>query len=282
MAFNKKNSNKVRAQLDDTLSDLLGDDNLLDDMTDNGNGLPNVYVPEQHDYVKLKGDASERAKKTITSLMKFYLTEDIIDKDEYIQAKKKIDEMTLSSLIFQLEAGERALVTLMRTIDGGELSPRMFEVLATLQKSMLDIIKSQTMYLMAAEEGAKKLSRDVEVYKGLKRNSVAINAESSNVNMGTKALMQSIQEEIKAEAPIVVDTPREAITLDEMSDVTSVETMGEDTNIIYQDPPKDEIDESNELEDGIITTGTIPDYMLSDDDDDEIDEELRNINNDND
>jgi len=268
MAFNKKDKgNKVRAQLDDTLSDLLGDDNLLDDITDSGN-LPRVHAPEQHDYVKLKGDASERAKKTITSLMKFYLTEDIIDKDEYIQAKKKIDEMTLSSLIFQLEAGERALVTLMRTIDSGELSPRMFEVLATLQKSMLDIIKSQTMYLMAAEEGAKKLSRDVEVYKGLKRSNVAINAESSNVNMGTKALMQSIQEEIQSETPAVIEIPKESIKLDEMSDVTSVETIGEDTNIIYQE-------DAEEAEE-VIETGLVPNYIMNPED--EEDEELNNSN----
>lgn len=279
MAFNKNSKgSKVRAQLDDTLNDLLGDDNLLDDMTDSPGGLPRVHAPEQHDYVKLKGDASERAKKTITSLMKFYLTEDIIDKDEYIQAKKKIDEMTLSSLIFQLEAGERALVTLMRTIDSGELSPRMFEVLATLQKSMLDIIKSQTMYLMAAEEGAKKLSRDVEVYKGLKRNNVAINTESSNVNMGTKALMQSIQEEIQSEAPVVDDKPKEIITLDEMSDVTSIETIGEDTTSYQEEDGEDE--NENEVQD-IIETGAVPNYIMNPDEDED-DEELRNLDNDDD
>jgi hypothetical protein len=229
MAFNKNNKgNKLREQLDDTLGDLLGDDSLLNDISDSNN-LPRVHAPEQHNYVELKDNASERAKKTITSLMKFYLTEDIIDKDEYIQAKKKIDEMTLSSLIFQLEAGERALVTLMRTIDSGELSPRMFEVLATLQKSMLDIIKSQTMYLMAAEESAKKLSRDVEVYKGLKRSSLPqVGDGNSNVNMGTKSLMQSIQEEIKAEQPEITNVPSETIKLDEMSDVTAAESIVEE------------------------------------------------------
>ena len=97
--------------------------------------------------------------------MKFYLDEDIIEKDEYIVAKKKMDEMTMSSLIYQLNAGEKALTTLLETIEDGELAPRMFEVLATLQKSMLDIIKSQTMYLMAAEEGAKRMARDIELYK---------------------------------------------------------------------------------------------------------------------
>lgn len=222
MSFNKKSGKSVRDKIDDTLGDLLGDDTLMDDMG-NSSRLPNVFVPEQHDYVQLKSNAADRAKKTISSLMKFYLTEDIIDNDEYIKAKKRIDEMTLSSLIFQLEAGERALVTLMRTIDGGELSPRMFEVLATLQKSMLDIIKSQTMYLMAAEESAKKLSRDVEVYKGLKRN-VSVQNVGGNVNMGTKSLMQSIQEEIKSEEPIKV-TEVEEVKFTDAADITAADTI---------------------------------------------------------
>ena len=121
------------------------------------------------------------------------------------------------------------------------------------------------MYLMAAEEGAKKLSRDVEVYKGLKRSNVAINAESSNVNMGTKALMQSIQEEIQSEAPAVIEIPKESIKLDELSDVTSVETIGEDTNIIYQEDAEE-----------VIETGSVPNYIMNPED--EEDEELNNSN----
>lgn len=240
MAKKENKGQRMRSELEDTLGDLLDDDNLLNDISDSGN-LPKVHAPEQHDYVKIKGDASERARKTVTSLMKFYLSEDIIDSDEYIKAKKKIDEMTLSSLIYQLEVGERALTTLLRTIDSGELSPRMFEVLATLQKSMLDIIKSQTMYLMAAEEGAKKISRDAEVYKGLKRNTglpQSTEGGPSNVNMGTKNLMQSIQEEIKAEKANeepAEEVTSETINLDEMSDITAAETIIE------------ELDEEDEL-----------------------------------
>ena len=148
-------------------------------------------------YTELKSSAAKKATKTITSLMKFYLDADIIEKDEYIQAKKKMDEMTMSSLIYQLQAGERALTTLLETIDSGELAPRMFEVLATLQKSMLDIIKSQTMYLMAAEESTKRIARDIEIYR--KRDDVAeieaAGGDSSerNVQRGTKDLMAAIQ-----------------------------------------------------------------------------------------
>lgn len=151
-------------------------------------------------YSELKKGSMKQAQKTITSLMKFYLDADIIEKDEYIQAKKKMDEMTMASLIYQLKAGERALTTLLETIDGGELAPRMFEVLATLQKSMLDIIKSQTMYLMAAEESNKRIARDQEIYNK-RRDQQEIeeaggDSTDQNVVRGTKDLMAKIQQGI--------------------------------------------------------------------------------------
>ena len=155
-------------------------------------------------YTELKSTATKKAQKTITALMKFYLDADIIEKDEYIAAKKQMDEMTMSSLIYQLNAGEKALTTLLETIDSGELAPRMFEVLATLQKSMLDIIKSQTMYLMASEESTKRIARDIEIYK--KRDDVKEieasggDVRDKNIQRGTKDLMAAIQAGIKKEA----------------------------------------------------------------------------------
>ena len=129
--------------------------------------------------------------------MKFYLDEDIIERDEYIQAKKKMDEMTMSSLVYQLQAGERALTILLETIEDGEIAPRMFEVLATLQKSMLDIIKSQTMYLMATEESAKRIARDIEIYRKKddirEIESVGGDSSSGNIQRGSKDLMRMIR-----------------------------------------------------------------------------------------
>ena len=167
-------------------------------------------------YTEIKSQSTAKAKKTITSLMKFYLDADIIEKDEYIQAKKKMDEMTMSSLIYQLQAGERALTTLLETIEGGELAPRMFEVLATLQKSMLDIIKSQTMYLMAAEESTKRIARDIEIYK--KRDDTREIEESGgdtgnkNIQRGTKDLMAAIQAGIKSSDDDITDVDIEENT----------------------------------------------------------------------
>jgi hypothetical protein len=203
----KKNISEQADQIRRELDDLIGDTNVLDVETDPSDlpiKQPRADVAPRVSYEELKSSATKKAEKTITALMKFYLDADIIERDEYIQAKKRMDEMTMSSLIYQLQAGERALTTLLQTIDDGELAPRMFEVLATLQKSMLDIIKSQTMYLMASEESTKRIARDIEIYK--KRDDVKEikesggSAENKNLQRGTKDLMAAIQAGIKKDA----------------------------------------------------------------------------------
>jgi len=197
MSENKKTVSEQADEIRRELDNLIGNNDL--DIDSDPTDLPIINQPSTPmiNYGELKGMASKQAQKTITSLMKFYLDADIIEKDEYIQAKKKMDEMTMASLIYQLQAGERALTTLLETIDGGELAPRMFEVLATLQKSMLDIIKSQTMYLMAAEESTKRIARDAELYNKRVNDSEIEKAkggeESGNVMRGTKDLMAKIQ-----------------------------------------------------------------------------------------
>tara|TARA_B110000305_G_scaffold103193_1_gene116024 strand:- start:185 stop:847 length:663 start_codon:yes stop_codon:yes gene_type:complete len=203
----KKNISEQADQIRRELDDLIGDTNVLDvetDPVDLPMKQPRADIVPRVSYEELKSGATKKAAKTITALMKFYLDADIIEKDEYIQAKKQMDEMTMSSLIYQLQAGERALTTLLQTIDDGELAPRMFEVLATLQKSMLDIIKSQTMYLMASEESTKRIARDIEIYK--KRDDVREiedsggSTENKNLQRGTKDLMAAIQAGIKKDA----------------------------------------------------------------------------------
>jgi|TARA_B110000908_G_C10268273_1_gene467131 hypothetical protein len=162
--------------------------------------LPAKRMEPLVSFGELKASSTKKAKKTITALMKFYLDEDIIEKDEYVQAKKKMDEMTMSSLVYQLQAGERALTILLETIEDGEIAPRMFEVLATLQKSMLDIIKSQTMYLMATEESAKRIARDIDIYKRrddvreIKESGGSSSSQDGTTLRGSKDLMKLIRD----------------------------------------------------------------------------------------
>lgn len=192
----------IREQADDIrkdLDELIGHDNSkeISDVIETDPQLPAKRQESYMSFPELKESSTKKAKKTISALMKFYLDEDIIERDEYIQAKKKMDEMTMSSLVYQLQAGERALTTLLTAIEDGEVAPRMFEVLATLQKSMLDIIKSQTMYLMATEESAKRIARDIEIYRKKddirEIESLGGDSSSGNTQRGTKDLMRMIR-----------------------------------------------------------------------------------------
>ena len=193
----KDQAEDIRKELDE----LIGSDSSISEIENIDPMLPVKNEEPKISFGELKQKSTKQAQKTITSLLKFYLDEDIIENDEYIKAKKRMDEMTMSSLVFQLQAGERALTILLETIEDGDLAPRMFEVLATLQKSMLDVIKSQTMYLMATEESTKRIARDIEVYqKRLNKTEVETSGGDSSdqsVQRGTKDLMKMIQSGIQ-------------------------------------------------------------------------------------
>jgi regulator of replication initiation timing len=202
MSEHRRTLSQQADEIRNELDSLIGDNESLEGIEVDPR-LP--QVPQQvFNFRQTKDNADKQAKKTIDSLMRFYLDADIIEQDEYVKAKKKMDEMTMSSLVFQLQAGERALTRLLETIEDGDLAPRMFEVLATLQKSMLDIIKSQTMYLMATEESVKRIARDAEIYQQKTNKRIAQEAsedginEGGNVQRGTKDLMAKIQAGIKA------------------------------------------------------------------------------------
>jgi hypothetical protein len=210
----KKNSNTTHAnEIRDSLDSLINDNDI--ELNDDQN-LPSINNRIRHNYVDIKDKSIIKAKKTLKSMLKFYLSEDIIENEEYIEASLKLKEMELTQLIYLMETGERAITTLLGQIDGGELSPRMFEVLATLQKSQLDMIKSQTLYMMAAEEATKKQARDLEIYnmnsttqKNVKK-SKDDDDEDKTVFRGTKGLMNSIQSDLKHDSIIELNEYGEA------------------------------------------------------------------------
>jgi len=150
-------------------------------------------------YTEIKDKASDVSKRLMNSLLKFYLSNDLIENNDYIRLKANIDMMTHANLNKQLQISERAIDTLMNAIDEGEVSPRMFEVLGGMQKTMLDIMKHQTLHMMATEESMKKLKRDVDIYSDNKSEGSSSKKIDGNVTRGTRNLMMEIQAELNGE-----------------------------------------------------------------------------------
>lgn len=177
----------------------LGD--LLDDLPD---AVPGVNeTPELHK-IRVENSSSKKleenrnkAASTIDKMLKFYLSEDIIDKNEYVKAKAEIDKMSLSMLLTQMQNSETAIMSLMEQIGEGDVAPRLYEVLSELQRTQLDIIKTQTMHLVAVEENVKKIAREIEIYemqKELEEGHEGENTEGKSLRArGSRELMQAVQ-----------------------------------------------------------------------------------------
>ena len=199
----EENKEPKKESIRRSIDDLLSEDNQSSLPAPTGNHLPAFQVTDPLDYDGEKDIAQTKAKKLMNSLLKFYLSEDIIKKNEYITLKAKVDVMTMSNLLFQMRTAEHAIVTLLRSIDAGEASPRMFEVLGGLQKTMLDIMKHQTLHMMAAEENMKKLKRDIDIYgETIDVTPKETKISNGTVNRGTRNLMKDIQAELHGEEEI--------------------------------------------------------------------------------
>jgi len=203
--MSKKNlRNSISELLDDDLPDEVNiPDEDLDDIASHRTPVTS--------YETMKNGAYAKAKRVMDGLLKLYLSQEIIEEQEYIKARVELDKMSLGALIFQMETAERAIITMLDNIDSGEMHPRMFEVLGGLQKTLLDIVKSQTMYLMASEENMKKLSRDIDVYKPQYKAIAAEKTSSGGMisARGTKELMRSIQTDIKEAEDVTSESVEE-------------------------------------------------------------------------
>ena len=99
----------------------------------------------------------------MTSLLKVYLSENYISKNEYVQAKVNLDSMTLGNIMNQMEISQRAINCLMENIELGELNPKLFDALGKLQMTFIDLVKTQTNYIMNAGNEYEKIALSNEI-----------------------------------------------------------------------------------------------------------------------
>ena len=144
----------------------------------------------------VQADAESEAKEVLQSVVKFYLDQDLINEEEYITAKQRVDELTLSNILFSLKTAQYAIIKLLEEIDLGNTHPRIFESLAQLQNQMMNIVKHQTAYVVTMQEGYKQIKHDSETIssKALKGSSTKKLMETSTgvKARGTKELMNNL------------------------------------------------------------------------------------------
>lgn len=148
--------------------------------------------------------AHNKAKDTVEAILHFYFEEELIEEDQYIKFKKATSEQTISQLMFLMKTSQEVLIKLMQNIDAGDMQPRMFEVLSTLQKSHLEIIQNYSMSLVATEEEVRRMQMEHEssgkLKSGYNSNQIEGQQNPTLTTNNTKELLKSIEIEKNDEA----------------------------------------------------------------------------------
>ena len=155
---------KAKEIVRDSISDLLmeNDIDLNSDISDNTLTFQKTQTINYYDggaLMKAKG----KAEKVMNTLLKLYMSDGFISKSEYIQAKVNLDSMTLGKIMNQMEVSEAAIQVLMDNIQMGDINPKLFDALGNLQRTFIDLVKTQTAYIENAEMEYRKIAQEKEV-----------------------------------------------------------------------------------------------------------------------
>jgi hypothetical protein len=153
------------------------------------------------DYSKVKDFSDTKAKDIIDAISVFYLTEDVVETDPYIKEKCFVDKITVSNLLFQMKTAEHAIIKLLEEIDNGNMQPRSFEVLASLQKSKMEIVKHLAQFMVIMENNYKSLKEDyrtkvAEEPQLLDNDSSESSSNSPLQIRGTRSIIETLREAI--------------------------------------------------------------------------------------
>ena len=148
----------------DSISDLLmeNDIDLSSDISDNTLTFQKSQTINYYDggaLTKAKG----KAEKVMNTLLKLYMSDGFISKSEYVQAKVNLDSMTLGKIMNQMEVSEAAIQVLMDNIQMGDVNPKLFDALGNLQRTFIDLVKTQTAYIENAEIEYRKIAQEKEI-----------------------------------------------------------------------------------------------------------------------
>lgn len=148
----------------DSISELLMDNDidLSNDISDNTLTFQKTQTINYYDGSAL-AKAKGKAEKVMNTLLKLYMSDGFISKSEYIQAKVNLDSMTLGKIMNQMEVSEAAIQVLMDNIQMGDVNPKLFDALGNLQRTFIDLVKTQTAYIENAELEYKKIAQEKEI-----------------------------------------------------------------------------------------------------------------------
>jgi len=154
-------------------------------------------------YDEVKNDSDTKSTDIVDSIAEFYLDKTIISEIPYVKQKNSVDKITISNLLFQMKTAEHAIVKLLEEIDNGNTHPRTFEVLSSLQRSKMEIVKHLAQFMVIMEQNYKNLKEDYRIKKSEEPHTLGPgdytiegNENSGTQFRGTKGLIDVIRQAV--------------------------------------------------------------------------------------
>lgn len=201
--FNKEKKAQIRGELEDLLRGYTppqnsNQDDIIDDQ------LSEIAVAPPIDFADMNKKFEKQAKDITTSMLKFYVDLGVLDKNEYLSEKQKLDNTNIQNIFFQLKTLRMALEKITEEINQGNTHPRLFEVFGQLQDKLTTVIKTQANYILFLEDTYKKMNQDIS-QKGVQSSSVTPLLSDGNeyyITAGTKNIMKELTgEEVSDDVP---------------------------------------------------------------------------------
>lgn len=193
----KKEIENLKKQAKDLEDILLGVNEAGIEAVSGEDVLPKLKAISPLNYDEVKQESDKKASDIVESVILMYLPASFVQEQDYVFQKMEVDKLTVSNLLFQMKTAEHAIKKLLEEIDSGSPQARHFEVLASLQKSKMEIVKHLAQFMVVMENNYKNLNYD---WKNLVEKTQDVDAEvEKEVNentskfRGTKGLMSLVQ-----------------------------------------------------------------------------------------
>jgi hypothetical protein len=200
--MSKENIENLKKKAKDLEDILLGLDQSGIDSVSGEEVLPKLKAISPLDYDSVKNESDRKASDIVEAVILMYLPQDFITQHDYVYQKMEVDKLTVSNLLFQMKTAEHAIKKLLEEIDNGSTHARSFEVLASLQKSKMEIVKHLAAFMVTMENNYKNLKYDWNTTVEKKPEELGEariqEEDSSNKFRGTKNLMSMVQSYVES------------------------------------------------------------------------------------
>jgi hypothetical protein len=148
------------------------------------------------DMADINNKANDFAKNIVEKNATFYLVNDDIIQDPYVQQKILSDIAIIKDLSIQSMIADYSISKMINQIDAsfGNVHPRLFEVLSNFQRSKLDITKTIAQYIIMIQDNFKNIKMDY--LKQKEEKDIEMNlidgTNDSIVAKGTKNLIENL------------------------------------------------------------------------------------------